>query len=785
MNSPFVWLGAKRAKKAGVGHKAALLDYAARMGLPVPNGGIILHEFFLYALENGLIRYEDNHLHLPDPPALAHTLFDLFHFPRLDKPVAIRSAFSAEDTVTSSLAGYFTSKLDVLGSNGIDFIKSLHEVWTSADKVAGEFRRDVLVMEMVAAQQAGVAFSEAAYADDLVNFTTGLADQLVSGHVAGQTLLLSQLQGGEWPTAQEPFARRLQLLLRGVRRTFGPGNSATEWRGDWDIEWADDGQVCWLVQVRPATHPTRRNEAFTFANFKEILPDPPSPYLTSLIMAAAPDLFAYYRQFDPTLPTHRPMIELFAGRPLFNMTLLTDVMRWWGLPTRLVNNSIGGQADVDIGLHWGRFFRKTPVLLKQGWAQARAVTLARERTEWLRELVRAGVNSNQLSVTSEQSPVSSPQSLSLSVSQSPGFAAANETFRQLFVGFVQGMFALTAALSGPLLILRRAGTLTEHSARLRTIGTTLLTDLDPLRAYVVEHPEIQADLFQGDVPDDDGFKALWQVYLAQHGHRGVYETDVSRPRYVEAPQPLLQSLAYPSRGLTAPPPRTLMGLLTGPVWWQCGRVMQAREQFRYDVMQLFQTMRQRLLALAEQAVVHGQLPDAESLWLMSLDEMNQLDQGQVFDLDFFARRRHEIEDLEMVDLPDLLHRFDNLELYRRGHHPIEENGPVFGVSLTTGRVRGRAWVLDEPDHQLPGGFTHDQTILVARSVDAGWIPAFNQVAGVIVDIGGDLSHGSIILREMGLPAITNCGRATQTFQTGDEVELDAGRGQAWRVVSEQ
>ena len=830
MNSPFVWLGAKRAKKAGVGHKGALLDYAARMGLPVPNGGIILHEFYLYALDNGLIRQENGHLHLPDPPALAHTLFDLFRFPRLDKPVAIRSAFSAEDTATSSLAGYFTSKLGVDGRDEVAFTNSLCEVWASAEKMPGEFRRDVLVLEMVSAQQAGVAFSEAAYTDDLVNFTTGLADKLVAGQVAGETLLLPQLQTGEWPTATEPFARRLQLLLRGVRRTFGPGNSATDWRGDWDIEWTDDGEVCWLVQVRPATRPTRRNEAFTFANFKEILPDPPSPYLTSLIMAAAPDLFTYYRQFDPSLPTHRPMIELFAGRPLFNMTLLTDVMRWWGLPTRLVTNSIGGQADGEVGLRWGRFFRKTFVLLKQGWAQARAVTLTQRLTERLRRLVQDGVssgqlivgsgqlavnseqltvsrgqlavNSEQLAVNSEQLAVNSgqlavsnqrlpitslqsPVSESLNLPVSPPFAAANETFRQLFVGLVQGMFALTAALSGPLLILRRAGTLAEHSARLRTIGTTLLTDLDPLRAYVVAHPEIQADLFQGDVPDDEEFKALWQVYLAKHGHRGVYETDVARPRYHEAPQPLLQSLAYPSRGLTAPPPRTAQGWLTWPVWWQCGRVMQAREQFRYDVMQLFHTLRQHLLALAEQAVGRGQLPDAALLWLLSLEEMNQLDEGQVFDLDFFARRRHEIEDLEMVDLPDLLHRFDNLANYRRGQHPIEESGPVFGVSLTPGRVRGRAWVLDEPEHQLPGGFTHDQTILVARSVDAGWIPAFNQVAGVIVDIGGDLSHGSIILREMGLPAITNCGRATQTFQTGDEVELDAGRGQARRVVSEQ
>ena len=762
--SPFIWLGSKRAKKAGVGHKGALLDYAAKMGLPVPNGGIILHEFYLYALENDLIRTENHQLIAPSKPALAQILFDTFHLPRLDKPVALRSAFAAEDTSTSSLAGYFTSKLHIDSRDLNFFGDSLREVWASADRQPGSFRRDVLMMEMVSAQVAGVAFTEAAYTDDLINFSQGTADKLVSGLVEGETRFLPQLHRGEWPTAPEPFARRLQLLLRGVRRTFGPGNSATDWRGDWDIEWADDGQVCWLVQVRPATRPTRRNEAFTYANLKEILPDPPSTYMSSIVAASSGDLFSYYRHFDPQLPTNRSMVELFAGRPLFNITLLTDVMRWWGLPTRLVTNSIGGWADAEVGLRPRRFLSKTPVLLKQGLSQWQAPAAARKRSQHLQQLAQ---NHSPLSTLHSQTTDS--------------FAAAGECLRQVFSGFVQEMFSLTAALSAPLLILRWAETLTEHSARQRTIGTTMLTDLDPIREYVVAHPEIQPDLLQGDVPDDSGFRDLWQVYLDKHGHRGIYETDVARPRYREVPQPLLQSLAYPSRGLTAPPARTLKGWLTWPVWWQCGRVMQAREQFRYEVMKAYQVLRQRLLALAGQAVTQGQLPDRESLWLLTLDESAQLDNGHRFDLDFFARRRHEVEHLRGYDLPDLIHRFDNLELYRQGEPLAEGNGPVSGISLTIGRVRGRAWVLSEPDHQLPGGFTPEHTILVARSVDAGWLPTFNQVAGVIVDIGGDLSHGSIILREIGLPAMTNCGRATRIFQTGDEVELDAGRGQAWRV----
>ena len=70
---------------------------------------------------------------------------------------------------------------------------------------------------------------------------------------------------------------------------------------------------------------------------------------------------------------------------------------------------------------------------------------------------------------------------------------------------------------------------------------------------------------------------------------------------------------------------------------------------------------------------------------------------------------------------------------------------------------------------------------MARSVDAGWIPTFGLVAGVVVETGGDLSHGSIILREIGLPAITNAHHATLAFRSGDQIWLRAASGTAERL----
>ena len=98
------------------------------------------------------------------------------------------------------------------------------------------------------------------------------------------------------------------------------------------------------------------------------------------------------------------------------------------------------------------------------------------------------------------------------------------------------------------------------------------------------------------------------------------------------------------------------------------------------------------------------------------------------------------------------------------------------MGLGDGTVTGTVWVLQEPDTTLPEGFDPATTILVARSVDSGWVPTFTKVAGVVVETGGDLSHGSIILRELGLVSATNVKTATRVFQTGDTVTLNGGNG---------
>ena len=739
-------LGSGEAAAWGCGTKAALLDRASREGLPVPSGVIVPHEALSEALGRGLARIVGlsgpRSLAIPAPAVLIRFL----GLDTLSGRLAVRSAFSAEDRDKESLAGLFASGLFVDARAPAAVAAALAGVWASAFRQPGRFRRDVIVQAMVDAGQAGIAFTEREFEDDLVNATEGTAERLVAGQVTGESFLLPKIRRGERPTENDAARTRLQGLLRGVRRVFG--------EGDWDVEWADDGRETWLVQVRPVTRPTRRNEVFTFANQREILPDPPSRFMTSLIADSAGGLFAYYRRFDRALPARRPFIEVFRGRPFINLSLLTEMMRRWGLPTRLVTASIGGAADREFGLQPLRLLRSLPVLVRLALAQLGAAASAR----------RAG---REILARTESPP--------------RHLAEAVDVLAWLYAALVAEMFSLTAAMSGPLAILRRCGVLAEAASRWRSDGTEMIDGLAVLHARAGASPALRRALESGEAPADPDFRRAFSEWIARFGHRGVYESDIARPRYREAQAPLLRSLASPSLEPHQPRPWSLRAVLLAPVAWQAARSLRARERLLSTAMVGFERLRAALLARAGALAAAFVLPEPEALFQLSVEEVLRLESGFRPDKAFWGERRGEIESLRVYDFPDLFHRFDDLEVFRAHRESGSVPVRLRGIALTTGKRRGRAWVISEPSVDPPYGWRPEETILVARAVDAGWIPTFALVGGVVVEMGGDLSHGSIVLREMGLPAVTNVRGASHALRTGDHVLVSADDGLVERL----
>lgn len=709
-------VGAGTLTAAGISAKAARLDEAAAKGLPIPNATVVL---------------DGAH------PSTAASAVNRRH----RGPVAVRSAFAAEDNPDRSLAGHFESILGVEPDHDavVAAIERVRESGTA------EFRRDVLVMDMVDARHAGVAFTEPGWLDDLVNHTSGLGDGLLSGLEAGERLSLDRQRRAEGEPA---WQSRLAGLLADVRRSFGDR--------PWDIEFADDGHRCWLLQIRPITGSPVRDEWFTLANHREILPDPPSVFMTSLIELAAPGLSGPLGILDAGNQGRR-FIEVFDRRPYLNLSLLTDFLRSLGLPTSLVASSLGGSDGNNVPINPARLVTNIPTLVRLGLRQ---LTAARTATKVAATLVATDTN-RQAGPAERFGPIIDE--------------AANS-----YVALVDQMASLAMAMAVPVSIIGRFGALEHHLRNQRTAATQMLDDLHDLAAVVRNKPEMVKQAAAGTVPDDPRFVELWDRWLDRHGQRGRFESDLSRPRYREDPAPVLETVARLAAG---PPPAmtttsSWRAAATVPLWLFARGPMAAREALRADAMRAFSRHRADLLRCATAAVERAALPTVEDVWFLTVDELRSIDDGTAFDQAYLDERRADYKRCAAIDAPDIRKRFGHIDV---DHGPDDV---LRGLTLTGGSRTGVAWVLREPEDRRPAeldGVADRDIILIARSVDAGWVPLFGQVAAVAVDIGGDLSHGSIILRELGLPAITNTRRATSVLNTGDRVTLDAGGGTLRRL----
>ncbi len=213
----FAWLGSKRAAKRDVAEPGCLLDKAANARLPVPAGGILLHNFYELALSEGIVQEDNEGITAVSPQALHHLLYDLARFPRLEAKMTLRPVQEA---------GLGPALEPVHADDATALTNSLCECWRGQNG-----RRDVLLITQPQVELAGTAVSHPDTAADQIILPEG-------------TMNLAQL--GRWQRPDEslpPHRQRLQMLLRGVRRTFGDTG--------WEVEWVDDGRICWLWELKP------------------------------------------------------------------------------------------------------------------------------------------------------------------------------------------------------------------------------------------------------------------------------------------------------------------------------------------------------------------------------------------------------------------------------------------------------------------------------------------------------------------------------------------------------
>jgi pyruvate,water dikinase len=178
--------------------------------------------------------------------------------------------------------------------------------------------------------------------------------------------------------------------------------------------------------------------------------------------------------------------------------------------------------------------------------------------------------------------------------------------------------------------------------------------------------------------------------------------------------------------------------------------------------------------LARRLVARRALDDVFDLYYLTIDETKSLTRGQLDSNEArvrIARRKKEEERNKLVALPETFQ--GRPKPLRADQQPLPEGRILRGIPVSPGRVTGRARVIFDPrrDAAIEPG-----EILVAPVTDAGWTPLFVAASGIVVDVGGSLSHGSTVAREYGLPAVVNVKHGTRMIRNGQMITVDGTLG---------
>jgi pyruvate,water dikinase len=286
------------------------------------------------------------------------------------------------------------------------------------------------------------------------------------------------------------------------------------------------------------------------------------------------------------------------------------------------------------------------------------------------------------------------------------------------------------------------------------------------------------------------------AFLRRYGHRAVAEIDMGVTRWSEGPTHIIGMLANYLRledAMASPDVQFergvreaeamvaeltrrarrrgwLRGKLVGFFLSRVRALTGFREMPKYCIVLLMAHLRKLLLAVGKQLAASGQLENAHDVIFLSVPEVHRVLAGE--DLRPLVRERRESLDREMArrHIPRLL-LSDGTE---PSPVPTGEAAAhiLRGAPASPGQMTAPARVVLNPNgaHLEPG------EILVAPSTDPGWTPLFLTAGGLIMEMGGMLSHGAVVAREYGIPAVVGVPAATERIASGQRVTIDGTSG---------
>jgi pyruvate,water dikinase len=293
------------------------------------------------------------------------------------------------------------------------------------------------------------------------------------------------------------------------------------------------------------------------------------------------------------------------------------------------------------------------------------------------------------------------------------------------------------------------------------------------------------------------FLAEWNGFMLRHGHHCRAELELYNKRWSETPDYILKFIRShitqmdkidPVQNITQateqrrqlekqcrkhlknPIKRMIFNYFL--VRAQKGSVF--RENVKSEVIKLLTAMRKLLIELGKRLKEKDVLKNEDDIFFLRYEEIVPIVQGNAGpDIrQVIIDRRAEYDKNSLATPPDVVFgRFDpdNYVPDAIDEHTQELKGLGVSPGIATGKAR--VILRADTEEQLLGG-----EILVAPFTDPGWTPYFVPASAIVMDEGGVISHGSIIAREYGIPAVVNVGSATKIIKTGQKIQVDGNNG---------
>jgi pyruvate,water dikinase len=797
-----------------VGGKGLSLGLLAAAGLPVPEGFCITTAAFRKA--NGSVNAALEESLVASYRSLGGGL------------VAVRSSATAEDGAVTSFAG---QQETILGVDGEAALKeAVERCWASLHTERAKAYRQkqgvddgglamaVVVQRLIHAEVAGVLFTHDPHDPTgermLVEASWGLGEAVVSGRVTPDSFQIDRASGavrerrlgvknlritaaGEEQVATEQQSQfcldeaqlaKLAELGRKVENYYGEPR---------DVEWAYADGRFWLLQARPITtvgaaerERVRREEieklrkiadpkgtVWSRCNLIEVLPEP-TPMTWAVIhalLSGSGGSGLMYRDFgftpDPALEK-LTVYDLIGGRPYCNLSReprLQSAKPLFGYNFALYKQQplLALDPKPDTSRMLGSFFGKIVRMPGIVWHLIRTTRRIQKGSRTFAEEFRNSI------VPAFLAEVEKAESDDLSRLDPPALRERFEFWvRRTLVEFARHSLKPTLFAQFALQVLEQQ--LKKPLGQERTCEA--LTDLSAGAA-----PDPETDLPRAIREAATGVMSHAE-FMRRFGHRGSNEMELAQPRWNEDSAALdrLLDATHPVRETPTAGPTPLEkwerlsaeaklnSIVAKAMAGHVERLhvhLGLREMAKHHLMRGYAQIRRTLVELDRRFNLNG------GIFFLTPEELPALIAGNDFARTIDQRRKYRSTALSL-EIPPVLFS-DDLETIGRPQPAPSGAAQLHGIALSAGVAEGPALVLTEPS-AAPA--SSDAYILVCPSTDPAWVPLFVGAKGLVMESGGSLSHGAIVAREFGLPAVGGLPGVLRQIKTGQRLRIDGGRG---------